>query len=312
MAERGTAHDALAGLWVPLATPFDGRDAPALPALVARARAVIADGARGVVLAGTTGEGPSLTVAERRALLDGLLAAGIEPARIVAGIACPALGDAVELARHAGRAGVAAVLLMPPFYFKAVTPRGVGRAIDAVLDRAPGMPPVLLYHFPQLSGVPLPVDLVAELAHRHGPRIAGLKDSEGDPARTFRMIDRLPDLAVFPGTEAYLAEACRRGAAGVISATANVAAAPIAAALAAFADGDAGRFAALAGEVRKRRLALERWPMIAAIKQLLAHTTGDPAWARLRPPLEPLDRAAREELLAWWDRAGGQPGRNIS
>jgi 4-hydroxy-tetrahydrodipicolinate synthase len=254
-----------------------GDDLEPLPELlVEHVQRLLEEGCHGVVLFGTTGEAPSFSVDERRALLDAVIAAGVPQDRIIAGVGCCALPDTLALARHAAEAGCAALLLLPPFYFKTVSDEGLFRAFTDVLDRIDRVPPVLLYHFPRLSQVPIPVRVYARLADR----VAGIKDSSGETASLRAFVEAAPGLAVFPGTEALLLDGLRLGAAGVITAGANVNARAIRAVFDARDDADE-----LQAAVTEYRRTLQRRPMIPGIKRILAERTGDERWANVRPPL---------------------------
>src|ERR1051326_258869 len=107
----------LSGLWPPIPTPFapDGRvDDDRLLTLAHR---LLDEGSRGLVLLGTTGEANSLGLGERHALIDAMVERGVDPGRLIVGTGACAIADAVELTRHAGDVGAAAVLLLPPFYY---------------------------------------------------------------------------------------------------------------------------------------------------------------------------------------------------
>lgn len=108
-------------------------------------------GSDGVTLFGTTGEGPAFTVAERKGLLEAMLAkpdqpgnggAGhpIRPDQVIVALTALALGDAIELGHHASRLGVHRQMLMPPFYFN--QPRDAG-IVDAVSQVVRGIAVVL-------------------------------------------------------------------------------------------------------------------------------------------------------------------------
>ena len=182
----------------------------------------------------------------------------------------------LPLARHAAGTGCAALLLLPPFYFKEVPEEGLLRAFTEVLDRVDEAPPVLLYHFPRLSQVPIPLAVYQRLA----ARVAGIKDSSGDRESLRAFVEAAPALSVFPGTEAFLLEGLRLGAAGVITAGANVNARAIRAVFDAGEDADA-----LQAAVTEYRMALQRRPMIPGVKRILAERTGDRRWRNVRPPL---------------------------
>jgi 4-hydroxy-tetrahydrodipicolinate synthase len=115
----------LRGVWCATLTPLDVHGDLDATRLANHVRRLLDEGVDGVVPFGTTGEGPSFSVAERIAGLEGLLAAGIPPAKIVAATGCPALPDSVALTRHAVNVGCAGALVLPPFFFKDVTDEGV-------------------------------------------------------------------------------------------------------------------------------------------------------------------------------------------
>jgi 4-hydroxy-tetrahydrodipicolinate synthase len=139
------------GVWCAVLTPFDAAGLPDFARLAVHVRRILAAGADGIALFGTTGEGQSLSLKERRAGLDALLAAGIAPSRIIAATGCASLPETVELTRHAVQATCAGALVLPPFFFKAVTDEGVfasyARLIDGVGRCAAA---AYLYHIPQV------------------------------------------------------------------------------------------------------------------------------------------------------------------
>jgi 4-hydroxy-tetrahydrodipicolinate synthase len=284
-----------AGLWPPAATPFRPDLSVNLPAFVRHCRRLLAEGADGLAVLGTTSEANSLALAERREVVDALIEDGIPADKLLPGTGACAIGDAVELSRRATEAGCAGVLLLPPFFYKGVPDAGlfdyVARVVDAVADDRLR---IYLYHIPQMAGAGWSLELIGRLTDRFPAPIAGLKDSTGDWDTTRAIIEAFPALAVFPANEAHLSRAIPLGAAGCISATANVNAAGIAALL---ADLGAGRDAvgaqAQASAVRK---AVEAHPLVPAVKAILARRYRDPDWAIPRPPLQPL-RAPEADAL---------------
>src|SRR6476660_2455851 len=135
------------GLWPPIATPFSSNGSVDHQRLVTLGRRLLNDGARGLVILGTTGEASSLGLNERHALIDAV-AGGIDGYRLIVGTGSCAVPDAAELTRHAGKVGAAAVLLLPPFYYKPVSDDGLFAFVGDVIERAgANPPPMLLYHF---------------------------------------------------------------------------------------------------------------------------------------------------------------------
>ncbi len=207
---------ALRGVYTALVTPF-GRDGSLrlrdVPALVDFQRAA---GVDGLVVGGTNGEGISLSVAERKRLLEAVLehAHGLE---VIAATGASALPDALALTRHACKCAVAAVLVLPPFYFKNVAPQGVAAYYRAVVRSS--TVPVVLYSIPQFSAVPITPRILKLLIGM--PHLAGVKESSPERGPGMTLLDRYPSLKVFVGNDLYLADMLRAGAAGVISGTAN-------------------------------------------------------------------------------------------
>jgi len=206
----------LQGVYTALVTPFGRsgvlrlREVPTLLEFQRKA------GVEGVVVGGTNGEGVSLSVTERKRLLETVLASKGD-LEVIAATGASALPDAVALTRHATRCGVDAVLVLPPFYYKNVTLEGVATYFRAVAAAA-GVP-MILYSIPQFSCVPINLPLMERL--RTVPGIVGVKESSPETRLCMSFLRERPDLKIFVGNDLYLAELLQAGACGVISGTAN-------------------------------------------------------------------------------------------
>src|SRR5438046_9592571 len=210
------------GLWCATLTPLGHDGAIDHARMAAHARALFAQGVNGVAPFGTTGEGPSFSVAERRAGLDAMLAAGIPASRLVAATGCAAFADTVALTRHAVQAGCARCLVLPPFFFKDLSDDAVYRYFAALIDAvADPRLSLYLYHIPQFSGVPIRPDVVTKLATDFPRVIAGVKDSGGDFTHTEALLAHAPQLAILVGHEPDLPRLMRSGGAGTICGVAN-------------------------------------------------------------------------------------------
>lgn len=257
-------------------------------------RWLLQNGCDGVVLFGTTGEGNSFSVDERRAALDALIDAGIDAGKLVVGTGCCALPDTVALSRHAVEHGVEAVLVLPPFYYKNVTDDGLFDTFAALIDTvADPQLRMWLYHIPPMAVVGFSADLVARLSDSYPQTITGIKDSTGDQAHTQMLNARFPELSVFAGTEGFLLDFLRQGGAGCISATANITA-PLCARVRDTQDSDEAE--TLQERLGKARLALQKYPATAVLKACLARRTAHADWAIVREPLSAFDAALLPEL----------------
>ncbi|SEG11770.1 dihydrodipicolinate synthase family protein [Billgrantia desiderata] len=295
-------------VWSPVVTPFADDLAADLRRFTAHCRWLL-DNDVGLAVFGTNSEANSMTVGEKRALIDTLAEAGITGEQLMPGTGSCAIGDAVELTRHAVDNGCAGVLMLPPFYYKGVSDEGLYRYFAEVIERvaSPSLK-VYLYHIPPVSQVPLTLDLIERLHRTYPDTIAGIKDSSGEWSNTQALIEAFGgEIDVFAGSEHFLLNTLRAGGVGCISATANVNPGPIASLAHTWQEADADTRQA---ELTALRREFERFPMIPALKAATALYANDAAWRRVRPPLVELDDAQCQALKQALDARGfAMPGR---
>ncbi|HET7409425.1 MAG TPA: dihydrodipicolinate synthase family protein [Paracoccaceae bacterium] len=293
----------LRGVIAPNLTPFEDDLTIAEGLYLDHAEWLLAEGCVGLAPFGTTGEALSLGIEERMATLEAMVARGIDPARLIPGTGLTNLPDTVRLTRHAVDQGCAGAMILPPFYYKGVPEDGLydyfGWLIEAV-DR-PALK-IYLYHIPQVAGVGIPPAVVRRLHAAFPETIVGIKDSSGDWENTKRLL-AIENFTVYPSQETTLVEGHALGAAGCITATANLNPAAIARLIGTIEAGspDAG----LNEEVSSFRKLIAAAGHIPAQKALLARWTGDARWARTRPPQLPM-AAAQAARLA--DDVAALPG----
>jgi 4-hydroxy-tetrahydrodipicolinate synthase len=296
------------GVLAPVVTPFDRELRPDGERLAQHCRWLLEQGV-GLAVFGTTSEANSMSVAEKIALLDTLIAAGLPPSRMVPGTGCSAFTDTVELTRHAVRLGCAGVLMLPPFYYKGVSDEGLFRSYAEVIERVgDSQLRIYLYHIPPVAQVPISLPLIERLLKAYPGTIAGIKDSSGDWNNTRAMLEQFqsPQFDVFAGNESFLLATLRSGGAGCITATANVNPGPLARLARNWQQPDADDQQVALNVVRA---IFPRPTMIPALKVAIAYYSDDPAWARVRPPLVELDNAQRATLLQALQSAGfSMPG----
>jgi 4-hydroxy-tetrahydrodipicolinate synthase len=285
----------LAGLWPPVSTPFAADGALDKARLVSHCRTLLDEGSAGLALLGTTSEANSLTLEERRGVIGAAIEAGIPASRLLPGTGACAIDDAVALTRYAGELGCAAVLLLPPFYYKGVPDDGLFAYVAAVIERAgPKVPRILLYHIPQMAGAGWSIPLIGRLIEAFPDIVVGMKDSTGDAANTRAVIEAFPGFAMFPGAEVYLLPALQWGAVGCISATANINARGISELI---ARRDTPEAPALQEALVAIRNSFTGFPTVPAVKAVLAAKYRDAVWNNVRPPNMPLGEAERQALL---------------
>ena len=200
------------GVLVPVLTPFTASGEPDAGRFIAFCRWLLDQGANGLAIFGTTSEANSMSPAERMALLDRLIEAGIPAEKLMPGTGACAMTDAVALVRHAVGHGCGGVLMLPPFYYKPVSDDGIFAFVSGVIDKV-GSPAlrVYLYHIPPVAVVGYSLDLVGRFIKAYPQTVVGLKDSSGDWNNTAALLDRYPGFAVFPGSEVFLLDGLRKG-----------------------------------------------------------------------------------------------------
>ena len=292
------------GVWAPAITPFRQDLSPDPERFARHARWLLANGCSGLAAFGTNSEANSLSVEERMALLEFLVAHGISPAALMPGTGCCALTDSVRLTAHAVGLGCAGVLMLPPFYYKGVSDEGLFRSFSEVIERVGDRRLRLyLYHIPPVAQVPISVALIERLLKRYPQTVVGLKDSSGDWNNTKSVLDAFANTGfdVFAGSEVFLLSNMRHGGAGSISATANVNPAAIHRVFENWREPDADR---MQEQITATRAVLQKYPMIPALKAIVARGYADPEWATVRPPLVELTTGQRVSLAAELDSHG--------
>jgi 4-hydroxy-tetrahydrodipicolinate synthase len=281
------------GVIAPVATPFGPDGAPDPDRFAAHATWLLEHGCAALAPFGTTSEANSLGLDERMELLEELIDAGIDPSKLMPGTGMCSTTDAAILTQHAVDNGCGGVLMLPPFYFKAPSEDGVFDYYADVIDEvADSDLKVYLYHIPQMSGVPITVDLIGRLLKEFPETVVGTKDSAGDLANMQKVMATYPELEFFPGSEALLLPALEAGAAGVISASANINAAAMLDLISTYSSPGAETKQASLSAIRQT---LQAYPIIPVLKALLAHYRNDPEWANVRPPLTALPSERAQE-----------------
>ncbi len=292
------------GVWAASLTPMKQDLSIDTELLLHHCNWLLANGADGIVLSGTTGEANSFSVAEKMIMLDDLIAGGISPEKLIVGAGCCAFPDTVSLSQHAVKHGVAGVLLLPPFYYKNVSDEGVFASYEEVIQRVGDEAlQIYLYHFPRMSTVPLSLPLISMLLEKYPNQVVGVKDSSGNWENMKAMVENFPGFHVFAGTEAFLLDILRIGGMGCISASVNVTSVM---AGEVFAEWQAGsvRADALQEQLTLVRRTLQEHVFIPALKAVLERHTGKAGWHNLRPPLTYPSQSEIEHLEGRLEQVG--------
>lgn len=243
-------------------------------------------GLDGVLALGTTGEGILLSVDERRRATELFVAAAAGRLQVAAHCGAQSTADTIALVEHAAAAGVDAVAVIGPPYFRLDDEALYEHFRLAAAACVPT--PFYLYEFEATSGYPIPIGVVERLREA-APNLAGLKvsDSPFEKVRPYL----IEGLDVFIGAEALLAAGLEAGAAGAVSGLAAAFPREVA---------DVVREPTSEGakKLGELRAGIERFPRHAALKAVVG-SKGVPLREDVRAPLRPLAEVERAELLAW-------------
>jgi 4-hydroxy-tetrahydrodipicolinate synthase len=276
---------------------------------VRHCRWLLKSGCAGLAVFGTNSEANSMSIAEKRALLEALVAGGVPAASLMPGTGHCAVSDSIEMTRAAVELGCAGVLMLPPFYYKGVPEEGLYRNFAEVIERVGDERLQLyLYHIPPVSQVAITLPLIERLLGKYPGIVAGVKDSSGDWSNTKSMLDVFAKegFDVFAGSETFLLDNMRHGGKGCITATGNINPGPIANVYRNWRSADADR---LQAGITATRKIVQKQPMIAALKATVAHFGNDAEWRTCRPPLVELTATQEETLITELKGAGfSMPG----
>lgn len=290
MTENNTRDNTAAfrGIWPALLTPLDSELNIDHALLAAHCKELLAKGCGGVTPFGTTGEGPSFSLAERKEALEQLIKNGIPAAQIMVSTSCAALPETLELTLHALRAGVHGCLMLPPFFLKGVSDEGIIDCYRYVIDAVnksdvEGKLKLYLYHIPQVTGVGLSQHVIGTLKTLYPDTILGIKDSACTTAHSVGLAEAfMKELTVYVGFEPDLPEMGRRGSTGAISGLANFMPRVVGQLV---TQPDAATTPAQRERVIQLINLLGGYSLMPSLKGIMAILSNEPAWLRVRAPL---------------------------
>ena len=295
-----TTQHPLSGVYAAAVTPLKSDltlDFESIPAFL---QFFASRGCHGILLFGTTGEGPSFSPGEREAWMRAVsdcrdLVPGF---RLIAGTGTPSLSESIELTKLSFDLGFDGALVLPPYYFRKATDDGLFNWFSELIHQAvPGNGYVLGYHFPNVAGIGFSIELLSRLKDAFPTQFAGLKDSSHDADLARRLGETFGwDLAVFSGTDSYLQLAMQNHATGCITAPANILSPGLREVWDRMNEGkDASEAQA---NVKRQRDILDKYPPFPpTLKALMHRVHGFPRWS-VKPPLLNIPAELEEQLVA--------------
>lgn len=275
------------GLITAMVTPFDSDGRVELGAAQKIAAWLLDNGSEGLVVTGTTGEGPTLTDQEKADLWRAVVEAVGDRGSVIAGSGTNDTAHSIHLTQQAEKAGCDAALVVTPYYNR--PPQSGLLAHFQAVARATALP-IVLYDIPVRTGRKIDHATLLKLAET--PNIVGVKDAAGDVQGAARLVAQAPEgFEVYCGNDADTLPWLSVGAVGVISVASHVAGPKMAEMIAAYWAGDPERArrlnAELIGVYDVMNVTANPIPVKAAM-ELAGHPAG--------PPRLPLPEATSDEV----------------
>ncbi|WP_161894749.1 4-hydroxy-tetrahydrodipicolinate synthase [Gordonia spumicola] len=255
-------------------------------------RHLVATGCDGVVVAGTTGESPTLSEDELVRLIGIAVDAADGRAKIVAGVGTNDTISSVRRARLAADAGADGLLVVTPYYSRP-TQAGVVAHCSAVADSTDL--PVMLYDVPHRTGLAMTAPTLVELAAH--PRILAVKDATGDIPRALSIM-ATSTLEFYCGSDELNLPFLAAGAVGIVSVAGAIIAADEARLIAAVAAGDLLTARSVNASIIEAAATLNGAAPAPVTTKLALHALGVIASAAVRPPLAPATADETAAVLA--------------
>ena len=294
-----TSNHSLAGVYAAAVTPLKPDSSLDLDSVPILLKFLAGRGCHGAVLFGTTGEGPSFSPSERELLMRAACEARklLPSFRLLAGTGTPSLSETIDLTKLAFDLGFEGVLVVPPYYFRKATDNGLFTWFSDVINKSvPADGYLLGYHFPNVAGIGLSIELLARLKDAFPVQFAGIKDSSHDPDLARNLGEKFgSDLVVLTGTDSYLQLAMQNKAAGCITAPANVLSPDLRETWDLWNEGKDSTEAQ--ARVKQQRDILDKYPPFPpTLKALLHRLYGMPRWS-VKPPLESMSEEMEERVV---------------
>ncbi len=259
-------------------------------------RHLFEEGINGALIFGTTGEAASLSLNEKKETLRFLSRLDFNKTEIWVGAGHTSFEETVEFSNYAIELGFTNLLLLPPYYYKNITDRGLYDYFKLIFKKIDCTGAnIFFYHFPGITGVPFKVDLVKRLFDEFNC-VRGIKDSQALPESLNNFIRIGENFKVFAGNEKNFISHLNNGGAGIISATFNVTADFAVDVLRGYSNGDEQMFGKETGLIEMRKI-IEKFPVISAVKYILSLKFKIPEFQIVRPPLTVLTEGEKKKII---------------
>jgi 4-hydroxy-tetrahydrodipicolinate synthase len=291
----------ISGVFCASATPVLADGTPDHATFASHCKALFEEGCDGIALLGTTGEANSFSIAQRQELLEKVIAAGLDPQRLLPGTSQTNVPDSITLVKHAVAAGVKATVVLPPFYYKGVSDEGLFRFYAELIEGVGSNDlRVVLYHIPPIAQIGISLDLTARLREAFPGIIVGVKDSSGKIESMRAFAESFDGFSVLAGADPFMLPLLQAGGAGCITSSSNLIGRHLRVVFDNWYDpAQAERVEQAQARINAWRDLSNAYVQLPTIKAMLARRRGEPGWTRVRPPLVEL---GADEIATVWDQ----------
>jgi len=284
------------GIYAASMTPFNASYEPEISELVSHVQWLLANGSDGVALLGSTGEANSMTLEQRQKIIE--QATKKLPAdRLLVGTGSCAIKDAIKLTKVSIDAGVYAVLILPPFYYKPQSDDSIIRFYSELIASVnDSRLRIIFYNFPKFTGYNFDHNVIVKMKQRFGEIAFGIKDSSGNWENMLSITKNVQNFSVFSGTETFLLENLLNGGAGCITATANIIATECQQVFKAWKNEQIEDGHQLQNKLTLLRKVFESYPFVSGLKSIFADQQKSKKWVHMMSPFDKLTKEQLDEM----------------
>ena len=248
-------------------------------------------GADGIVLYGTTGEANLLSIKSKMQSLESIIAKGIDRSKLLVGTGLASIEETISFSKETKNLGTSGILVLPSYYYNNPSDQGVIDYFSYIIESiAENDLKMILYHIPKISGVSINHNIIHNLINKYPNNIVGIKDSENDLNKMIDTIKKFPNFKVFSGSDSLALHAVREGAAGAITATANLSVSLLSYIIKNANNSDMNEKLENASDLQDRiRKIVFSQEQISFMKAVLKQKDNNKAWSTLMPPLISLE-----------------------
>ena len=285
------------GVIAAVPTPIDNNGEPIIDTFITHCKWVLQNGCNGINILGSTGEANSFNSDQRKLVMESA-SKNLDKQKLMVGTGTPSLSETIHLTQIANDLGYQVALILPPFYYKPITNKGLFLWYQNLHEKLGNRKiKIYFYNFPQMTGLTIPIEVIEKLHNQWPNRFSGIKDSSGN-LDYCRALSKNKNFKVFPSSEVSILEAHLSNFSGCISATANQ---TLFLSSKAWATKNKN-IDDLIARIKSLREEISKDSLIPSIKFLVSARTKNEDWKNLLPPFNSLSEARQRDLISLYDK----------